>query len=432
MSVILIAATLAVIMGFTYALGMYLEGATVKPPSVDPVPALSFVFVIPCLDEARILEATLDRLTTLPLRDYHILVIDDGSTDDTYAIASQYPDRRIRVLRRTPPNARKGKGAALNAAIAYLRESDVVADQSADIVVCLLDADGHLDPEAPRTVLPYFRDPKVGGVQITVRINNRGAGWLARLQDMEFVVYTSIFQLARNRLGNAGLGGNGQFTRLSALTSLGPEPWANVLTEDLNLGVRMRLQGWSILFCPSVAVHQQGLLHLRRLLRQRSRWFQGHLQSWSLVPPVVRGMSGRLAAETLNVLLMPFLVIVGSFMTVSFVTASIGVAISPVAREQLLQPGPILSWYLLTFLPGILFAVVYSRRADKLPVWRMIVFGHAFILYGIMWMVAGYWGTFRLLRRQDGWLKTARLAETVDTSVHEPGVIAENSRARTG
>ncbi len=45
---------------------------------------------------------------------------------------------------------------------------------------------------------------------------------LARMQDMEFVIYTEVFQRGRRHLGSVGLGGNGQFMRLSAMLSLGP------------------------------------------------------------------------------------------------------------------------------------------------------------------------------------------------------------------
>ena len=41
---------------------------------------------------------------------------------------------------------------------------------------------------------------------------------------MEFVIYTEVFQRGRRHLGSVGLGGNGQFMRLSAMLSLGAGP----------------------------------------------------------------------------------------------------------------------------------------------------------------------------------------------------------------
>ncbi len=411
---LLLAASAAVICTLTYALGMYLESGVVP---VRPAPArtddLFFVFLVPCLNEERVLSATLDRLTAQPLQDFLVLVIDDGSEDATSAIADGYPDPRVRVLRRTPPDARKGKGAALNAAVAHLLTPGVL-DRSPDkVVVGLVDADGRLDPQTVEVVAPYFADPRVGGVQVGVRINNRGAGVLTRLQDMEFVTYTTIFQLAHNRLGIAGLGGNGQFTRLKALLSLGAEPWSDTLTEDLDLGVRMQLHGWWTMHCPAVAVHQQGLTSVRRLIRQRSRWFQGNLQAWALVPQVVRRSSGRAAAETLHTILMPVLILVSSLMVLSFAASVVGVVVSPLARAQLLSWPVVVSWYVLTFLPGILFARVYLRRGDPISRLGAVLYGHVFILYGLLWMAAGWWAVLRTVRGRSTWFKTERLPDRV-------------------
>ena len=108
------------------------------------------------------------------------------------------------------------------------------------------------------------------------------------MQDMEFVIYTEVFQRGRRHLGSVGLGGNGQFVRLSALRSLGPAPWTRSLTEDLDLGVRLLAAGWRNEYCRTAAVHQQGVVEVKRLIRQRARWFQGNLQSWRLIPLVLR------------------------------------------------------------------------------------------------------------------------------------------------
>jgi 1,2-diacylglycerol 3-beta-glucosyltransferase len=92
-----------------------------------------------------------------------------------------------------------------------------------EVVVGVVDADGRLDPRTLKAVEPYSADPAVGGVQIGVPIANASAGLLARLQDIEFVGFSAFVQTARGLLGSVGLGGNGQFNRLSALLQ---GPWA--------------------------------------------------------------------------------------------------------------------------------------------------------------------------------------------------------------
>jgi 1,2-diacylglycerol 3-beta-glucosyltransferase len=430
---LLLAASAAVVCSLTYALGMYLEGGIVPlRPARAGTGDLFFVFLVPCLNEERVLAATLDRLTSQSLQNFLVLVIDDGSDDATFAIADAHPDPRVRVLRRTAPDARKGKGAALNAAVAHLLTPGLLSSPPDRVIVGLVDADGRLDPEAAEVIAPYFADARVGGVQVGVRINNRGAGLLTRLQDMEFVTYTTVFQVPHNRLGIAGLGGNGQFTRLEALLSLGSEPWSDVLTEDLDLGVRLQLNGWWTMHCPAVAVHQQGLTSVRRLIRQRSRWFQGSLQAWALVPQVVRLSSGRAAAETLHTILMPVLILASSFMVLSFAASVVGVAVSPLARTQLFHWPVLVSWYLLTFLPGLLFARVYLRRGDSVGWLRASLYGHAFILYGLLWMAAGWWAVLRTVRGHSSWFKTERLPDRAASGGSASVVLPFPDAADTG
>ena len=93
--------------------------------------------------------------------------------------------------------------------------------------------------------------------------------------------------------------------RLSALVSLGDSPWSKSLTEDLDLGVRLLSLGWRNEFCHTAAVHQQGVTELGRLIRQRSRWFQGHLMSIRLVPKVLREVPGAAAWVTSSFLAVP-------------------------------------------------------------------------------------------------------------------------------
>lgn len=111
----------------------------------SPNPQLSVMFVVPCLNEERVLAASLDRLTSLDWHDLHVLVVDDGSDDATAQIVRDHADPRVQLLQRTLPEARHGKGEALNAAIRHLRSGAVVSiRQSQNVIVCVMDADGRL------------------------------------------------------------------------------------------------------------------------------------------------------------------------------------------------------------------------------------------------------------------------------------------------
>jgi Glycosyl transferase family group 2 len=129
------------------------------------------------------------------------------------------------------------------------------------------------------------------------------------MQDVEFAVYGHLFQAGRNDWGTAGMGGNGQFNRLSALDEVSDDegPWRDKLTEDQDLGLRLIAAGREGRQDLRAIVNQQGLSKLRPLRRQRTRWSQGNLQAIGLHRQVMRapfGLPARL--EQLAFIFLPF------------------------------------------------------------------------------------------------------------------------------
>lgn len=277
----------------------------VHPPEVPPEGSDGFrwVFLVPALNEEVTIADSVARLLAMPLKQRRVLVIDDGSEDRTPEILADVRHPDLVVLRRDPPEARNGKAAALNHA--YRTLSDI-SDRHRTIVV-VVDADGRLDRDAPTFVAGHFVDERVGGVQSLVRIYNRGS-FLTWLQDLEFSVYGYLFQAGRDHWGTAGMGGNGQFNRLSALDQLADHegPWHHKLTEDQDLGLRLLAAGWLGRQDLRATVDQQGLSRVKPLLRQRTRWSQGNLQALALRRQVARAPVRRAARlEQLAYLYMP-------------------------------------------------------------------------------------------------------------------------------
>ena len=418
-------AALLIVLGVGYGLGMLMVSRREPRPrgrrrlgagaaAAVPTSGLFFVFLMPCLNEEKVLPNSLQRLLSIPGDNFVIMVIDDGSDDHTVEAISGLLGERVWLLSRKAPNARQGKGEALNAAIRYLTSSGLLEGYAADdVITVVVDADGRLDQDAIAEVSPYFADPTVGAVQIGVRINNRDSSRLARMQDIEFVVYTEVFQRGRRHLGSVGLGGNGQFVRLSALLSLGGEPWTRSLTDDLDLGVRLIASGWRNEYCPRVAVHQQGVVELRRLIRQRSRWFQGHLQSWRLIPLVLRRVPRRARTDLYYHLTSPAILLIASLLSASFVVSLVDCV---VLAAQGHNPFGwwIASTYALTFGPALVYGCVYwqRERAEGVSYLRVAWFAHLYVCYGMMWYASGWWAVARTLRGRTGWAKTDRVAES--------------------
>ena len=398
-------------------------GANRRAPGPDAAPMTGgpaaargsafYVFLMPCLNEELVIARSLQRLLSMPADNFAVMVIDDGSDDGTAAAVTGVADERVWLLSRKLPDARQGKGEALNDAIAQLVSSGRLAGRDpASVIIAVVDADGHLDRHALADVTEFFADPAVGAVQVGVRINNRDRSMLARMQDMEFVIYTEVFQRGRRHLGSVGLGGNGQFVRLSALRSLGPAPWTRSLTEDLDLGVRLAAAGWRNEYCRTAAVHQQGVVEVKRLVRQRARWFQGNLQSWRLIPLVLRSMPGRRGADLLFLLSSPALVLIASLLTVSFGVVLANCAVLAAAGHDPLGPWVAVT-YALILGPALAFAGVYwkQERATGLRLVKAFWLAHLYVGYSMIWYAAGWRAAVRAVRGRTGWAKTDRVAE---------------------
>ncbi len=198
----------------------------------------------------------------------------------------------------------------------------------------MIDADGGPGPRLPGRVRGpgLFGDPGVGSVQIEVRMINRDdprpfrqrgrlvnflARMLIRMQDLEFRVPIAAIQTTRHYTGTVGLGGNGQFTRMSALETLvvaDGGPWRGTLLEDDELSLHLTLTGHRTEFTQDTYVDQEALPDLRRFVRQRTRWGQGTMQCgvylrqlWTSPHVSVRG-----ALEATYYLLQPWVQIPGT------------------------------------------------------------------------------------------------------------------------
>lgn len=387
-----------------------------------------FYLMVPSLNEERVIAKTVASLQSLSLRSpgdlLTIIVIDDASDDATATIVTKLAERdsRVQLVHTRAPLVRTGKGNSLNQGLAQImawRDEAVSAGERTSALIGVVDADGLLDQETLVVVSSMFDDPAVGQMQIGVTIQNAESNMLLRMQDIEFVGFSGFVQRARDYLGSVGLGGNGQFTRLDALTSLGAHPWrSTALTEDLDLGLSLVEQGWKTRFTNEVFVHQQGLSYLRPLLRQRTRWIQGHYQCWSHLPKIWR--SKRLATVA-KIDLSIYLVFVAGVAIVTFVALATLLSYAGILSTQNSALASISSvelrrWIELVLLvaPLGLWVGSYQRFAPHPLKWYEIpIFSAAFALYTYIWAIATGRAWFRAITRRRSWAKTSRELQTV-------------------
>lgn len=222
--------------------------------------------IVPAFNEGQLIAQVLESLRAVRYPRFEVIVVDDGSSDQTFLRALPFRRRRgveYRVL--TKSNG--GKFDALNHGIAQAR---------GEIVVCI-DGDSALHPDALRHCVAHFEDPRVGAVAGNVRVANRRTPW-SLLQALEYVVGYGLAKRAQSaaRVVTIVPGPLGAF-RKSALSHAGGYD-GDSFAEDFDLTVKLLGAGWHIVYEPRAVVCTEAPEHTLELLRQRYRWTRGSLQ----------------------------------------------------------------------------------------------------------------------------------------------------------
>jgi glycosyltransferase involved in cell wall biosynthesis len=108
--------------------------------SASHVPAVSVV--VPCYNGGRFLDDLMAALEKQTFRDFEIIIIDDGSTDDLTARKLAELKDRVRVIRRGLPAARNAGAGAARADIVFFHDCDDTIEPTylAEVVAVLQSA----------------------------------------------------------------------------------------------------------------------------------------------------------------------------------------------------------------------------------------------------------------------------------------------------
>ena len=223
--------------------------------------------VVPAHNEEAVLAKSVSSLLGSYYRRLEIIIVDDGSTDETFRIARQIERRSPRV--RAFTQEKGGKATALNHGIR----------RAAGEIVIGIDADTILEPKAVGKLVRHFADPQVGAVAGAVRVGNVD-NMLAKWQLIDYSIGIYIERNAQALLGAIAIvpGACGAW-RKSALEKVRGYS-ASTFAEDFDLTLAIHYEGYKVLQDNEAVALTEVPVNIRGLFRQRYRWIFGDIQTF--------------------------------------------------------------------------------------------------------------------------------------------------------
>ncbi|MCJ7792528.1 MAG: glycosyltransferase [Candidatus Marinimicrobia bacterium] len=255
-------------------------------PSLDHVKLKSYPFVsihLPFYNEKKVAERILSACTSMDYPHYEVIVCDD-STDETVQIVQRYAKEhnrenpqgpKIKILHRS--NREGFKGGALKYAVENM-------DPRTEFCV-VFDADFIPYPDTLEMFVKYFKVNNnstenytksniavVGGYQWHVL--NKSENWVTRGVRTEYAGSYVIERPGTEILGLLKqISGSVYMIRADVLKKIG---WGTSITEDFQLTLKLYEQGYKVIYTPYVQAPSECVSTLKRLIRQRMRWAEGH------------------------------------------------------------------------------------------------------------------------------------------------------------
>lgn len=387
--------------GYFYGVRASKERLALGQGTAD-LPALSLL--IPAHNEGLVIAETLAAVlaTSYPADRFEILVINDGSTDDTAAIvrAAAARDARVRLIDVPPERAARGKSAALNYGLAACRHE----------VVGIFDADNLPDPDSLVHLARQLQsDARFGAVIGKFRCVNRKKNLLTRFINLESLAFQWIIQAGRWRLLRmASLPGTNYLIRRPLLEQLGG--WdKQALTEDAEMSIRVYLAGYLIKFVPYAVTWEQEPENLRVWFKQRVRWARGNNYILEKYLGRIFSIRPRVVALELFYAMAVYYIFFAAilFSDLLFLAAVAGLVAIPVA-------GPYIEVWVFAFLLFVLELVVALSREEEDTPLNILLVGLGYFTYCQLWLPVVLKGAYDdfIMKREHVWVKTRRFTTT--------------------
>jgi cellulose synthase/poly-beta-1,6-N-acetylglucosamine synthase-like glycosyltransferase/peptidoglycan/xylan/chitin deacetylase (PgdA/CDA1 family) len=225
--------------------------------------------LIPAYNEEKVIVRTIRSVMMSNYKNIRIIVIDDGSTDNTCRVATDaYPadiaSGRLTVL--TKPNG--GKADALNFGLNRTNEEIYIG----------IDADGVIAHDAITNLVSHFADPKIGAVAGNAKVGNRVNLW-TRWQALEYITSQNFERRALDLFDVVMVVPGAIGAWRTAAVKQGGCYHTNTVAEDADLTMNLLEQGYWVIYEDRALAFTEAPVDMNGLMRQRFRWSFGILQA---------------------------------------------------------------------------------------------------------------------------------------------------------
>jgi poly-beta-1,6-N-acetyl-D-glucosamine synthase len=250
------------------------------PGELSTWPKVSIL--VPAYNESQTIEPALESLLQLDYPEYEVLVINDGSTDDTLLRARRYEGCHGKCTIKAIDKKNGGKWSAHNTGFKQAQ---------GELILCI-DSDSRLDPHSLKHMVKRMISLRVDAVAGQMRVRNR-VNLITRLQGLEYLMANGAVRLGQGYCANVLIvpGPIGLFRRTameqvfcrytSAKEPLGPDagPFeGDTFAEDFDLSLSVLCLGGDIVYEPDALSFTKAPASHFALVNQRYRWIRGSLQ----------------------------------------------------------------------------------------------------------------------------------------------------------
>jgi cellulose synthase/poly-beta-1,6-N-acetylglucosamine synthase-like glycosyltransferase/peptidoglycan/xylan/chitin deacetylase (PgdA/CDA1 family)/spore germination protein YaaH len=338
--------------------------------------------VVPAFNEEKVICRTIESLLNSDYENFEIIVVDDGSSDKTFEIATEKfgQNGKIHIYRKE----NGGKAAALNFGWQHARGEIIVA----------LDADTIFKPDTISELVKRFADKKIGAVAGNAKVGNR-LNLVTKWQALEYITSQNFDRRAFSLLncitvvpGSVGAWRRDVLEKTGGFSN-------DTLAEDQDLTIQVRKLGYEIGYTENAIGLTEAPDSLRGLAKQRFRWSYGTLQClWKHKNALFNPKYGTLGFVAMpNVWIFQVIFpLISPLMDLMFIWTFLSSALGYLEHQHEYSPTNLTAvmfyygLFLVVDLLGAAFAFGLEKREQSSLLWRLPIqrFGYRQVIYYVM------------------------------------------------